>query len=163
MKLKNSGITIYEENNPQEVIRILRIAKGSELSAIDQFFYSALEKISNYYFHKGLSKCYIARLNNHPVAGIIYFFYKDKMIYYEGSTIPEHKNSGAMSLIISESVRLNCVKYKVLDFDGSMIEGIERFFRGFNSYPVHYSCFSLNRLPLLLKPLYKLYSFLRHQ
>jgi len=56
-----------------------------------------------------------------------------------------------MSKIIAESVRLNDKKYRYLDFDGSMIEPVERFFRGFGAYPVRYSNFTLNRLPWPLK------------
>ena len=81
------------------------------------------------------------------MAGIIYFFFKNKMMYYQGSTLPAYKNSGAMTIIIAESVRLFGPKYQYLDFDGSMIEPIERFFRGFGAFPVRYGNFTLQRLP----------------
>jgi len=47
-----------------------------------------------------------------------------------------------MTIIIAESVRLFGPKYQYLDFDGSMIEPIERFFRGFGAFPVRYGNFN---------------------
>jgi hypothetical protein len=43
-----------------------------------------------------------------------------------------------MTLIIGESILNHSGGCAILDFDGSMVEGIERFFRGFNSKPVMY-------------------------
>ena len=49
-----------------------------------------------------------------------------------------HKISGAMSAIICESIKMHHEVCNILDFDGSRIEDIERYFRGFDAEPVMY-------------------------
>jgi Acetyltransferase (GNAT) domain len=146
-KAEQSGIVVHVENAPEKVIAILKTAKPEVVQNIPQRFWDGLEKNARHFYNTEQSRCFIAYADGVPVAGIIYFFYGTKMIYYQGSALPAYKNAGAMSIIIAESVRLYAGQYQYLDFDGSMIESIERFFRGFGACPVRYSQFTLNRLP----------------
>ena len=146
-KADESGIVIKVENNPETVIAILKAAKPEAAADIPAHFFDALCLNSRHFFEKKQSRCLIAYDGDQPVAGIIFFFFKKKMIYYQGSTLPGHKNSGAMTKIIAESVRLFGEGHDWLDFDGSMLEPIERFFRGFGAEPVRYGQFTLDRLP----------------
>lgn len=150
-KADQAGLTVHVENNPETVVKILKIAKPEAVRQIDEHFFEALCNNARHFHSQGESHCLIGYEGSKPVAGIIYFFYQNKMIYYQGSTISDYKNSGIMSKIIAESVRLFGHEYRYLDFDGSMIEPIERFFRGFGAYPVQYSNFCLNRLPFFFR------------
>ncbi len=150
-KSDSTGLVIKMENNPETVINILKTAKPEAVRQISPHFFEALCANARHYFDAGKSCCLIGYDGDTPIAGIIYFFHGRKMIYYQGSTLPAYKNAGIMSKIIAESVRLNEGKYDYLDFDGSMIEAIERFFRGFGATPVRYTNFTFNRLPRLVK------------
>ncbi len=162
-KAEEAGIVVRAENNPEAVVQILKTAKPEAAKGIENHFFVALCSNSRHYFETQQSCCLLAYDGEKPVAGIIYFFFKNKMIYYQGSTLPAYKNSGAMSNIIAESVRLFGSKYECLDFDGSMIEPIERFFRGFGAFPVRYGNFTLDRLPVLLRWGYSLQSTLTNR
>ncbi|MBK7340315.1 MAG: hypothetical protein IPQ10_02440 [Saprospiraceae bacterium] len=155
-KAQQNGIRIEVENNPDLVIDILKLAKPELIKKLDQKYLKALSNNSSYFYSSGRSCTLIAYKDSTPIAGMIYFLYKNKMIYYQGSTIPKYKNSGAMSLIISESVRILGGNYTILDFDGSMIEPIERFFRGFGAYPVPYFSYTLNNSPWLIQKILNL-------
>jgi Acetyltransferase (GNAT) domain len=146
-KAQQSGIEVRVEVNPELVLDILKRAKPESIQSFSKHDFDALCQNVRHYAPLQKSCCFIAYEAEKPIAGIIYFFHGKKMIYYQGSTLPEYKNSGAMTLIITESVRLFGEKYSILDFDGSMIEPIERFLRGFGAYPVRYSRFTLNKLP----------------
>lgn len=150
-KADEAGLVVRAENKPESVVEILKTAKPEAAKGIENQFFEALCSNSRHYFESQQSCCLLAYDGEKPVAGIIYFFFKNKMIYYQGSTLPAYKNSGAMSKIIAEGVRLFGSKYEYLDFDGSMIEPIERFFRGFGAFPVRYGNFTLDRLPLLAR------------
>lgn len=160
-KAESAGLTVRCENNPELVVEILKTAKPEALRQIPQRSFDALCQNARHYFALGKSCCLIGYQGEVPIAGIIYFFHQQKMIYYQGSTLPEFKNTGIMSKIIAESVRLYGEKYHFLDFDGSMIEPIERFFRGFGAYPVRYCNFTLNRLRGLPRLAYFLKNTLR--
>ena len=58
--------------------------------------------------------------------------------YLVGGNHREHLGSGAQSLLLWEAIRLASARTDVFDFEGSMIEGVARFFRGFGARPESY-------------------------
>lgn len=68
-----------------------------------------------------------------------YFIFDDKRCYYiMGGGDPQYRNSGAMSLLIWEGIKIAAGRVKIFDFEGSMIEDIERFVRAFGAKPQVY-------------------------
>jgi hypothetical protein len=51
--------------------------------------------------------------------------------YLLGGSDPSHRGSGAPSLLIWDAIQFAAQHSKLFDFEGSMVEGIARFFRGF--------------------------------
>ena len=61
-----------------------------------------------------------------------YFVYDEKCCYYLiGGGDPELRTSGASSLLMWEGIKFASTVSGSFDFEGSMIEPIERFFRAF--------------------------------
>lgn len=81
--------------------------------------------------------CAVDEDNN--VHAATYFIYDEKRCYYllSGGD-PEYRNSGATSLLVWEGIKFAADHSKVFDFEGSMIEDIERFVRGFGAKPKVY-------------------------
>ena len=68
-----------------------------------------------------------------------YFVYDENCCYYLiGGGDPELRNSGASSLLMWEGIKFASTVSKSFDFEGSMIEPIERFFRAFGGTPTPY-------------------------
>lgn len=68
-----------------------------------------------------------------------YFIYDSKCCYYLiGGGDPELRNSGASSLLMWEGINFASTVSHSFDFEGSMIEPIERFFRAFGGTPTPY-------------------------
>lgn len=86
-----------------------------------------------------------------------YFVFDEKVCYYLlGATDSAYRTSGAQSLVLWEGIQFAAKHSEVFDFEGSMIEGIENFFRQFNSecvvyYNVRKASFN-DELVSLLKP-----------
>jgi len=73
------------------------------------------------------------------VAGL-FFVWDDQTAYYLiGGATPEGRNSAATSLLMWEAIQFAATVTGRFDFEGSQIESIERFFRGFGGRPVPYS------------------------
>lgn len=64
-------------------------------------------------------------------AGAIIVYGHDVAYYILGGGDPELRNSGAATLILWEAILRSRERVRIFDFEGSMIESIERFFRGF--------------------------------
>lgn len=77
-----------------------------------------------------------------------YFVYDDQVCYYLlGASDPAFRSSGAQSLILWEGIQFASAHSKIFDFEGSMIEGIETFFRQFGGVCTPY--YEVRKLTLL--------------
>jgi lipid II:glycine glycyltransferase (peptidoglycan interpeptide bridge formation enzyme) len=66
-------------------------------------------------------------------AGVLIIWDEQSAYYLMGGGDPSLRNSGATSLCMWEAIKFASTVTKKFDFEGSMIEPIERFFRGFGA------------------------------
>ncbi|MGF7140984.1 hypothetical protein [Roseimarinus sediminis] len=85
------------------------------------------------------------------------FFLKEKKryTYLNAVSSPEGKEKRAMFAIIDRFIHDHAGKSMMLDFEGSQIEGIARFFEGFGARPENYQFIRYNHLPWYIKWLKK--------
>lgn len=77
-----------------------------------------------------------ARGRIHAVA---YIIWDERAAYYlMGGADPDLRNSGASSLLLWEAIKFASTVTETFDFEGSMIEPVERFFRAFGATQVPY-------------------------
>ncbi len=77
---------------------------------------------------------YIAKLNNATIAAIFMAYDKTTCYYLFSGFDPKYQNLGAVNLLIWTAIT-ECLKHKLIfDFEGSMNEDIENFFRGFGAH-----------------------------
>lgn len=70
----------------------------------------------------------------------VYIVWDENSAYYLlGGGDPDLRNSGATSLCMWEAIKFSSTVTKSFDFEGSMIEPIERFFRGYGAKQTAYS------------------------
>lgn len=80
-----------------------------------------------------------ARDKEGNVHSCAYFVYDDKVCYYLlGASDTQFRSSGAQSLILWEGIQMAAGKSRAFDFEGSMVEGIENFFRQFGGRCIPY-------------------------
>ena len=89
-------------------------------------------------------------------AGIYIVWDKNSAYYLMGGGDPELRNSGATSLCMWEAIKFSATVTQRFDFEGSMIEPVERFFRAFGAIQTPY--FSVHKTP---SRLLKTINFLR--
>ncbi len=74
--------------------------------------------------------------NLHAVG--LYAWDKTHVYYLAGGINPKFKNSGAMSFLMFEVIKMAGKKGKAFDFEGSMNEGIAHFFKSFGAEQIPY-------------------------
>jgi hypothetical protein len=86
------------------------------------------------------------------LAAGLWGIFRGRLLYLIGAYHPEYRDRGAMSWLMWQAIRQAKMKeIHSLDFEGSMIEGVEHFFRKFNSsYEVYFQIHK-NQLPLLIR------------
>ena len=81
----------------------------------------------------------IAIDNNNNIHASIYLVWDNNCTYYLiGGADPNFRSSGAMSFLIWEAIKQAAQRKQSFDFEGSMIEPIEHFFRSFGAKQEHY-------------------------
>jgi hypothetical protein len=93
------------------------------------------------------SKIFLAVGDDGKDHAAIYLIWDDESAYYlMGGSDPELRNSGANTLCMWEAIQFASRITRKFDFEGSMIEPIERYFRGFGATPKAYHQIS-RRIP----------------
>jgi lipid II:glycine glycyltransferase (peptidoglycan interpeptide bridge formation enzyme) len=84
-------------------------------------------------------KIFFAEDHNGKIHASAYIVWDKNSTYYlMGGGDPALRNSGATSLVLWEAIQFAATVTKQFDFEGSMIEPIERFFRAFGGKQVPY-------------------------
>ena len=72
-------------------------------------------------------------------AGVLLVWDDNSAYYLLGGSDPVLRNSGASTLVLWSAIRFASTVTKMFDFEGSMIEDVERFFRAFGAVQRPYS------------------------
>lgn len=64
-------------------------------------------------------------------SGVLYVYDENVCYYLIAGTDPQFRSGGANSLLLWEGIQFAATHSKCFDFEGSMIEGVENFFRQF--------------------------------
>ncbi len=105
---------------------------------------SKLDAVFNYCKEHDCGELLIAQDEKGSIHSIILYVWDNESAYYlHGVTDSEYKTSGSMSLLLWEAIKKSSNKTKVFNFEGSMVESIERFFRGFGGEQTPY--FQINK------------------
>ncbi|AEX85653.1 FemAB family [Marinitoga piezophila KA3] len=101
------------------------------LDLVEKIFFAAKK-------HNSL-KLYFAVDQYDEIYAAGFFVYdKDSVYYLLGGINPEKKDSGAMNLVIYEGIKFAIENNLNFDFEGSMVEPIEKYFRSFGAVQKRY-------------------------
>ena len=84
-------------------------------------------------------KMFAAKLPDGTVIAANFLVYDDNTVYYlMGGIDPAAKDMGGMDMVQHYSILFALQSGKVFDFEGSMVESIEKYFRSFGAIQVPY-------------------------
>ena len=114
--------------------------------------YSALQEVVNYAIGNQLGEIYVARNAENTLLASVFFVRTNRTsIYLAASSNREGIEKSAMFLLIDTFIQNNADNNLTLDFEGSNISGIARFYAGFGGLPKTYYSLHQNHLPNLLR------------
>ncbi|MBL4592271.1 MAG: GNAT family N-acetyltransferase [Flavobacteriales bacterium] len=98
-----------------------------------------LKTIYNYCKENNCGELLIAKDSDDNIHSILLYVWDNESAYYlHGVTDFTFKTSGSMSLLLWEAIKRSATKTKAFNFEGSMVESIERYFRGFGGEQTPY-------------------------
>ena len=98
-----------------------------------------LNKVFSYCKKNNCGELLIAEDDKGNVHSIVFYVWDNQSAYYlHGVTDLQFKTTGSMSLLLWEAIKRSSSKTKAFNFEGSMVESIERYFRGFGGEQTPY-------------------------
>jgi len=118
----------------------------------DKVQFQKLKSIIAFAQYKGFGEIVgVYSIRNQLCAAVFFCRWKNRIIYLNPVSSNEGKRLRAMFFLIDKMIENNAGKIFQIDFEGSMVPGIARFFEGFGAAPETYYRMKSNRLPVPLR------------
>jgi len=150
-KAKKQNFEITETQNLPDLIKLYRQTRGKELKDVKDRHYILFEKQYAFLQKNALAQLSEIRKNGELVAGALFLKQPGKLIFLFSATSEAGRQHGAMPFLISRIIKQHAGTPMVLDFEGSSIPNLARFYSSFGAKPVTYLSVSRNKLPWYLK------------
>ena len=109
-----------------------------------------VQRLDNACLERQSRRIFFAEDAEGRIHAAIYIVWDENSAYYlMGGANPELRNSGATSLLMWEAIQFAATVTRKFDFEGSMIESVERFFRAFGARQIPY--FQVTRMSRRMK------------
>lgn len=155
-KAQNEKIQLMSNLKPEVIIDLFRKNKGKDLNNLKDKDYQILTKLIYKCLQKGRAYLIGAyNTNNELCAGTIFIESHKKIIFLFSATNELAKENGAMFYLIDKFIFENSQKNLTLDFEGSNISSLARFYRGFGSTECIYLHLEINKLNFIYNFLLK--------
>ncbi len=132
---------------------LLHLKRENDVIRRSESDYLWLENLLRQIMERGAGKIYGIRKDKALLAATIFVFSKTRAIYLVSASGEEGKERRAMFRIVDTFIRDHAGTGLILDFEGSNIPSIARFFGGFGAHPEVYQHVSYSRLPPFLNKL----------
>jgi hypothetical protein len=128
-----------------DISQIIELSKNHDSYSID---YQLLSRLWEAMKRHGAGRAVEVRdEDGHLHAGFIYQVSGKKQMHLFSAKDPAVSNLGSMSLAIWHSIQQAGEGIAIHDFEGSMLQPVEHFFRGFGTHPVSYLQITKNNFP----------------
>jgi hypothetical protein len=116
-----------------------------------------LENLIRESVQRGMAEMIAAYTNpqNPPVAMALFIKFKNRIFNIAPISFQQARETGAMTFIIDEMIRKYANSDTILDFEGSSVESIARFYKGFGAKQQNFWTYQHTFFDTLLQPLRK--------
>lgn len=156
-KAESAKVVVNHDVNPETIINLFRANRGKDIKHWSDKEYDRLLELT----HTAISHecCFtlgVSDLDGNVIAGAIFMFSHDRIIFLFSGSDEKHKDKHALSMILDNVIREFSETQYTLDFEGSDNEGLARFYKGFGGKEVFYPEVKYNNLKGILGFIYKL-------
>ncbi len=151
-KAIQQSVSLAKGVSANEFINLFRTSLGEKIKELKDRDYDVIRRIISLSIYHKFGKMYAAYTKQNELCSAALFVSShNKTIYLLAASTPEGIENKAMFLIIDSYIKENAENYLTLDFEGSKIPGLARFYGGFGAIECEYYNIKQNKLPRLLK------------
>lgn len=152
---KGAALTVEPSQNPEDLLGLFRLQReaGHEIIGSNDKDWSMLSTLIRYLLETGVGRLLIVRTPEREIAAAgLYSRLGTTGTYLFGTYDPILGNRSAMPVMMWHAIRGDkAAGMSTFDFEGSMLSGVERFFRRMGGQPVAYLKAERNKLPYLIR------------
>jgi hypothetical protein len=142
----------FEVANDLNVEDFMKLKTSQANRAFTPKHRNALQRIISKSKHQGNGIIYGAYTPHNELCAAAFVLATPKrLVYLNGTSTEQGHSNGAMYALIDRLIADHAQLPLLLDFEGSAVPGIARFFEGFGAQPERYPHLYINQIPNLLK------------
>ena len=138
-----------------DVKNYVGLRRQSDTSGFKAEHYTWLTRLFSGIIERGRGEILGAYCNDKICGAVFWAFSKTRVIYLNAVSNDEGKDKRTMFLLVDSFIQKYAGNNVILDFEGSMIPGIARFFEGFGAEARNYNRIIKSSFPLNLKKVIK--------
>jgi hypothetical protein len=149
---RRHGNLSAENPSPPEIVGLFIKNNKGRYPGIRSINYSRLQTLLEIGVEKDLiiiKSCYSE--NGKLISAACFLRDFNRYVFFFSVNSPEGREKGLMFRLVDDFIKENAGTKKLLDFNGSMDPGVERFYRGFGSTVNTYQRLYINNLPFPLR------------
>jgi hypothetical protein len=151
-KAEKQGIRVVRKENVADIQRAIELflqqplnrKHGKERYRLQQLVYTALER-------KQVSQYVSVDEADNWLSSCIFLWQGHRAYYLLPANDPESRGTGASHALVNAFIQEHAGSDRLLDFEGSDIETVDRFYAGFGAEIRPYPSLHINRLPFYLR------------
>jgi hypothetical protein len=150
-KSAKSELWVEDNISPQEIVNLFKETKGIELDVFQSKDYKVLNSLMEACISRNQAESFgVYDQKNNLCAGAFFMRTGDRYIFLKSGVSETGKTIGAMHLLFDTFIRKYAEKNISLDFGGSSVESVARFYKNFGAKDCVYLQVKKNNLPLLV-------------
>ncbi len=154
-KAASNQLSIVKNIKIEKVVELFRSNRGQQISHLEENDYRRLRRLLYTCVYKNLAEVNgVYSGENTLLAGAVFIKSNRRAIFVFSGLSVEGKRLGAMPFLIDGFIRDHANKHLTMDFNGSNDPNISRFYKSFGAKQTNYPKLTINRLPMLVKPLF---------
>ncbi len=151
-KALNNKLSLVNGLSVNELINFTKQQLDAKAVGLKMKHYNILRRIVSQAVRYRACEMYaVFSPDNELCAAAVFLMSHNKSIMLVSASNETGKQLRAMFLIVNQHIKNHAESNLTLDFEGSNIESIARFYSGFGAIPCEYSSLKINRLPCYLK------------
>jgi hypothetical protein len=151
-KAESLQLKYANHKNPIEIIDLFAANKGQELKELKQKHYKVLASLIKYFIKHEIADFPAVYDNSGNIcAAGVFVRSHQKFVFLFGVSTTQGKDMRAMFLLMDRFIRTHSESSMTLDFEGSNVPGVSRFYKGFGGVEYKYKRIKINRLPMVLR------------
>lgn len=129
-KAQKQKLSVKTNLQIDEFVQFYNSVEKNFISTNGSLLKKLLEKAEE---KKAITLLGVLNNNNELIAALCLFYTGNRLVYLVPVSNKEGKNSSAMFMIVDYLIKSKTQTSAILDFEGSQIEGVARFYKGFGA------------------------------